>query len=73
MMEAGEVEFVAEKELITITPNFSENKITLISVRGPKKVVLYAFWGPCKHFKFGGWGGEQDIFCVTWGNYCTFQ
>ena len=32
-MEAGEVEFLAEKELVTITPNFSENKITLISVR----------------------------------------
>lgn len=31
-MEAGEVEFLAEKELVTITPNFSENKITLISV-----------------------------------------
>ena len=33
MMEAGEVEFLAEKELVTITPNFSENKTTLISVR----------------------------------------
>ena len=33
VMEAGEVEFLAEKELVTITPNFSENKITLISVR----------------------------------------
>ena len=31
-MEAGEVEFLAEKELVTITPNFSENKITMISV-----------------------------------------
>ena len=33
MMEAGEIEFLAEKELVTITPNFSENKMTLISVR----------------------------------------
>lgn len=33
MMDAVEVEFLAEKELVTITPNFSENKITLISVR----------------------------------------
>ena len=31
-MEAGEIEFLAEKELVTITPNFSENKMTLISV-----------------------------------------
>ena len=31
-MEAGEVEFLAEKELVTITPNFSENKLSLISV-----------------------------------------
>ena len=31
-MEPGEVEFLAEKELVTITPNFSENKITLVSV-----------------------------------------
>jgi len=31
-MDPSEVEFLAEKELVTITPNFSENKICLISV-----------------------------------------
>ena len=31
-MEPSEVEFLAEKELVTITPNFSESKICLISV-----------------------------------------
>ena len=31
-MEPPEVEFLAEKELVTITPNFSENKLCLISV-----------------------------------------
>ena len=41
MMEAGEVEFVAEKELVTITPNFSENKITLISVREAPETFNY--------------------------------
>jgi hypothetical protein len=41
-MEAGEVEFVAEKEMVTITPNFSENKITLISVREATKKFIIA-------------------------------
>ena len=36
VMEAGEVEFLAEKELVTITPNFSENKMSMISVREPQ-------------------------------------
>lgn len=31
-MEPAEVEFLAEKELITIVPNFSENRLYLISV-----------------------------------------
>lgn len=31
-MEPAEVEFLAEKEQITIVPNFSENKLYLISV-----------------------------------------
>ena len=31
-MEPVEVEFLAEKQLITIVPNFSENKLCLISV-----------------------------------------
>lgn len=31
-MEPAEVEFLAEKELVTIVPNFSENKLYLISV-----------------------------------------
>ena len=31
-MDVTEVEFLAEKELVTIVPNFSENKICLISV-----------------------------------------
>ena len=39
-MEAGEVEFVAEKEMVTITPNFSENKITLISVRLQNNLII---------------------------------
>jgi uncharacterized lipoprotein YbaY len=42
VMEAGEVEFVAEKEMVTITPNFSENKITLISVREATKKFIIA-------------------------------
>ena len=33
-MEPAEVEFLAEKELITVVPNFSENKLYLISVGG---------------------------------------
>jgi len=31
-MEANEVEFLAEKELISIVPNFSQDKIYLIGV-----------------------------------------
>lgn len=31
-MEPAEVEFLAEKELVTVVPNFSENKLYLISV-----------------------------------------
>ena len=31
-MNADEVEFLAEKQLITIIPNFSENKIYMIEV-----------------------------------------
>lgn len=31
-MEPSEIEFLAEKELITVIPNFSEHKILLISV-----------------------------------------
>ena len=38
-MEPAEVEFLAEKELVTITPNFSENKICLISVS-----CLSSYW-----------------------------
>lgn len=30
-MEPSEVEFLAEKEIVTVIPNFSENKIALIS------------------------------------------
>ena len=32
-MDAAEVEFLAEKELVTIIPNFSLDKIYLIGVR----------------------------------------
>ena len=32
-MDPSEVEFLAEKELVTITPNFSESRMCLISVR----------------------------------------
>lgn len=32
-MDASEVEFLAEKELVTIIPNFSLDKIYLIGVR----------------------------------------
>ena len=31
-MEPNEVEFIAEKELVTVVPNFSESKLSLISV-----------------------------------------
>ncbi len=31
-MDPAEVEFLAEKEIITIVPNFSQNKIYLIGV-----------------------------------------
>lgn len=31
-MDPAEVEFLAEKELVTIIPNFSESKLFLISV-----------------------------------------
>lgn len=31
-MEPAEVEFLAEKELVTVVPNISENKLYLISV-----------------------------------------
>lgn len=31
-MEPAEVEFLAEKELVTVVPNFSENRLYLISV-----------------------------------------
>ncbi|KAK2085593.1 hypothetical protein P7K49_036893, partial [Saguinus oedipus] len=34
-MDVAEVEFLAEKELVTIIPNFSLDKIYLIGVRGP--------------------------------------
>ena len=66
MMEAGEVEFVAEKELITITPNFSENKITLISVRGPKNSSYKNFWGHANISNLGG-GGESKTFLCDLG------
>lgn len=39
-MEPLEVEFFAEKEEITIIPNFSENKICLISVSESSDVIL---------------------------------
>lgn len=32
-MDAAEVEFLAEKELVTVIPNFSLDKIYLIGVR----------------------------------------
>lgn len=62
MMEAGEVEFVAEKELITITPNFSENKITLISVREPKKSRPISILGAMQTFQIWG-GGSKTFLC----------
>ena len=34
------MEFLAEKELVTITPNFSENKMSMISVR-EQQAYLY--------------------------------
>ncbi|XP_051830864.1 DNA replication complex GINS protein PSF2 isoform X2 [Antechinus flavipes] len=37
-MDSAEVEFLAEKEMVTIIPNFSLDKIYLIGVIG--------FWGP---------------------------
>lgn len=40
-MEPNEVEFLAEKELINIVPNFSENKITLLTVEGVYLLVLW--------------------------------
>lgn len=46
-MEPSEVEFLAENELVTIIPNFSEDKISLISVGKlfclKKSVVLSVF------------------------------
>ena len=39
-MDPAEVQFLAEKELVTIVPNFSENKLSLLSVRLVKKMQL---------------------------------
>lgn len=38
-MDAAEVEFLAEKELVTIIPNFSLDKIYLIGVRAPPRYL----------------------------------
>ena len=38
MMDPTEVEFLAEKEMITIVPNFSQDKIYLIGVG------VWKFW-----------------------------
>lgn len=39
-MDAAEVEFLAEKELVTIIPNFSLDKIYLIGVRAGPGICL---------------------------------
>ena len=39
MMDTAEVEFFAEKELIAIVPNFSQDKIYLIGVSEKQEAV----------------------------------
>ena len=43
-MDLAEAEFLAEKQLVTIIPNFSENKLSLISVRATRGACLCAFF-----------------------------
>lgn len=82
-MEAGEVEFVAEKEMVTITPNFSENKITLISVRLQNNLIICCIkilrismptWGrfPWKIIKVFVEGFLEDIHFVQ-GEFGPFN
>jgi hypothetical protein len=40
-MEPSEIEFLAEKENVNIVPNFSHNKICLISVSLPDIELKY--------------------------------
>ena len=40
LMDPSEVEFFAEKELLTIIPNFSLDKIYLISVSDNKELLV---------------------------------
>ena len=41
MIDPAEVEFLAEKEIITIIPNFSQDKIYLIGVIDTVFLFLY--------------------------------
>lgn len=50
-MDAAEVEFLAEREIVTIIPNFSLDRIYLIGVR-PSGLQL-----PCS-LPAGGYGTE---------------
>ena len=49
IMEPLEVEFFAEKEEVTIIPNFSENKICLISVSCKKPYQSVLPRSMCSH------------------------
>lgn len=72
-MDAAEVEFLAEKELVTIIPNFSLDKIYLIGVsqggtgRRPGIMLgspLLSTWGlrcPCR----GTWGPSTPAYPWT--------
>jgi len=44
LMEPNEVEFLAEKEMISIVPNFSQDKIYLIEVCMRNLVIVYFSW-----------------------------
>lgn len=50
-MDAAEVEFLAEKELVTIIPNFSLDKIYLIGVRQGGTVLRPS----------GSWAGHRSF------------
>lgn len=46
-MDAAEVEFLAEKELVTIIPNFSLDKIYLIGGTWGPSTPAYPWTCPC--------------------------
>lgn len=60
-MEPAEAEFLAEKEMVTIVPNFSLDRIHLIGVGGPGVAGRGGSRGPCgRSLGIGDGRGGRD-------------